>query len=310
MTSLKLPTALPPGGRIAVLAASSSADRERVERGGAWLADRGFSVTYAENAFTRDLSYLAGSDDERVNTINTFLRDPSFDAYFFTRGGYGAMRILDRIDYEAIAENPRPIVGYSDVTAIHQAAAVRSGVVTFHGPMLNFDLSEGLSALQERWLFDALAGESALRYEFEAAQVQARGSAEGILFGGCLSLTYALMGTPYDFWVDDGIWFWEDVTESTYRIDRMLTALRLSGRLQRIRAVLVGRLKDCGGPVPGELDRMINEFFADAGIPVVRDLPFGHHGDNLLLPVGARIRLDTDDRSLVFPEPLVVPRVR
>lgn len=310
MTFLISPTPLPPGGTIAVLAPASPSDRERVDRGRAWLEQRGYTVVYAENAFTRGRSYLAGSDDARADALNAAFADDRFDAFFFTRGGYGAMRILDRLDYDQLRRNPRPLVGYSDITALHQAIGVHSGVGSFHGPMLNFDLSEGLSQFQENWLFDALRGESGLSYHYDAAQVLAEGSAEGLLFGGCLSLTFSLMGTPYDFWIDDGIWFWEDVTESTYRIDRMLTALRLSGRLQRIRAVLVGRLKDCGGPVAGELETMIREFFADAGIPVVLDLPFGHHGDNLLMPIGARVRVDTHERTLAFPEPLVNARAR
>lgn len=307
---LTRPNALPPGGHIAVLAASSPADRERVELGGAFLEERGYRVTYAENAFTRARSYLAGSDAERAATLNRFFSDDRYDAFFFTRGGYGAMRILDQLDYEPLRRNPRPVIGYSDVTALHQALAVNPRIASFHGPMLNFDLAERLSLPHEEWLFRALAGDAGLTYHFEERDVVAHGTAEGVLFGGCLSLTYALLGTPYDFWIDGGIWFWEDVTESTYRIDRMLTALRLSGRLQRIRAVLVGRLKECGGPAPGELDPMINEFFAPLGIPVIRELPFGHHGDNLLLPIGATVRVNTNDKTIVFPDPLVTSRAR
>lgn len=310
MNRLTPPRALPDGGTIAVLAASSPADRERVERGAAWLESRGYSVVYTDNVFTRSRSYLAGSDQARAAALNAAFANPHFDAFFFTRGGYGSMRILDRLDYAAFRNNPRPLVGYSDVTALHQALATQVGLSSFHGPMLNFDLAEGLSPLQERWLLGSLRGEEGLTYSIEPAQVLAPGVAEGVLFGGCLSLTYALMGTPYDFWIDDGIWFWEDVTETTYRIDRMLTAFRLSGRLQRIRAVLVGRLKECGGPVAGELESVVEEFFSDAGIPVIRDLPFGHHGDNLLMPVGARVRVDTHEKSIAFPEPLVNARAR
>jgi muramoyltetrapeptide carboxypeptidase len=304
MHSLQIPRALPDSGRIAVLAISSPSTPERIEQGGRWLEQRGYSVVYADNLYDRQ-RYLAGSDDHRLREINRALNDPSIDAFCFARGGYGAMRILDRIDYAAIAARPRPIIGYSDLTALHQACATRIDLSTFHGPMLNLDLFEGLSPLQERWFFDILRGEAPLAYEFQSSQIIADGSAEGILFGGCLSLTNALLGTPYDYWPENGIWFWEDVSESTYRIDRMLTTLRLSGRLQSIRGVIIGRLKDCGGNDPKELDDLLFEFFASASIPVVRDFPFGHFGDNLLLPVGAKAKLDTRSRTLVFPEPLV-----
>ena len=117
-----------------------------------------------------------------------------------------------------------------------------------------------------------------------------------MLFGGCLSLTTALTGTPYDFWIDDGIWFFEDVDEPLYRIDRMLTHLRLSGRLKKIRGVLIGKLKNCGSEA--ELRALLVDFFAAQRIPVVRDLPFGHHGDNLVMPIGAPVRLSTRDCTL------------
>lgn len=264
----------------------------------------GFDVTLAENLFTRH-SYLSGSDSHRVAELNRFFRDPSFDAFFFSRGGYGAMRILEQVDFAALADNPRPVIGYSDVTALHQAIAIEAALTTFHGPMLNTDFYEGLSGDRLEWFFSALDGAAGLRWEFAATSVVAGGSARGLLFGGCLSLTTALHGTPYDFWIPDGVWFWEDVSEPTYRIDRMLTTLRLSGRLDRIQAVLIGQLKDCGSTNPAELDQLIEEFFAGRGIPVVRDLPFGHLGNNLLLPVGAPVEVDTESLSLRFPEPFV-----
>lgn len=261
----------------------------------------------APNIATRE-RYLAGSDETRVAALNAFLASPDIDAVLFSRGGYGAMRLLQRLDYAAMAARPRPLIGYSDVTALHQAFAVRSGVSSFHGPMLNTDFFEGLSRENLGWFLDALAGEENLTHPFEPTQVLAGGRAEGILFGGCLSLIVSLMGTPFDFWIDDGIWFWEDVSEPTYRIDRMLTHLKLSGRLNSIRGILVGRLKDCGGPDDSALDDLLHDAFVPLGIPVVRDLPFGHHGNNLLLPIGARAILDTEALSLRFPDALVEVR--
>src|SRR5207245_7881004 len=139
----------------------------------------------------------------------------------------------------AIRRNPRPIIGFSDLTALHQAAAIHSGVASFHGPMVNLDFLHGLSPHIDQWFWSMLGGEAPLEHRFDAQQVVTEGDAEGILFGGCLSLTTALVGTPYDFWIDDGLWFWEDVDEPLYRIDRMLTHLRLSGRLQKIRGVVI-----------------------------------------------------------------------
>ncbi len=302
---LRRPAPLSKQGHVAVLAISSPSTVERIELAKQNLEAFGLQVTLAENLFQKRRTYLAGEDDFRLEEINRFLRDPSFDAFFFSRGGYGAMRILDGIDYAAIEENPRPIVGYSDLTALHQAVARHSGVATFHGPMLNTDFFEALSPPIEDWFWSLLGGRSPNTYSFDSSQVVSAGYGEGILFGGCLSLTSALVGTPYDFWVDDGIWFWEDVSEPTYRIDRMLTHLKLSGRFEKIRGIMIGKLKECGGDRLSELSELLTEFFGELGIPVVSELPFGHHGDNLLMPIGVPVRLDSSSGTLTFPEPVV-----
>ncbi len=302
---LRRPAPLEPGGRIAVLAISSPSASERIEPAAEHLRLAGFDVVLASNLYSRERGYLAGSDEVRISEINGALRDDDVDAIFFARGGYGAMRILDEIDYEAIQRNPKPIVGYSDLTALHQAIAACVGITSFHGPMLNTDFFEGLSPDISSWLWSALAGDAPIRFDFSGANVVSEGTARGVLFGGCLSLTASLIGTPYDFWINDGIWFWEDVTEPTYRIDRMLTTLRLSGRLASLRGVMIGKLRECGVGEGHELETLLTEFFGGLGIPVVRELPFGHFGNNLLLPIGQAVTLDTLKRTLTIDEPLV-----
>src|SRR5207253_1944770 len=199
------PRALPPGGHIAVLAASGPSDRSRIEQAARVIESRGYRVTIAGNVDHRYRGYLAGSDEERATELNAAFRSDQYDAFFFARGGYGAMRILEQLDYDAIRRNPRPIVGFSDVTALHQAVAVRSEVVGFHGPMLNLDFHQGLPAEIEQWLWSMLAGEAPMVHRFDAGQIVAAGEAEGVLFGGCLALTDSLAGTPFDFWIDGGI---------------------------------------------------------------------------------------------------------
>jgi muramoyltetrapeptide carboxypeptidase len=310
MSTLIRPRPLLPGGHIAVLAASSTATQDRVEKAAGHLRDRGFRVTLAPNLFHRERSYLAGSDEERTVEINRLFARDDVDAFFFSRGGYGAMRILDRLDYDALRRNPRALVGYSDITALHQAVAVEAGVVGFHGAMLDFDLCDGLSEERENWMWKMLAGGAPMVWPVSPEQVLSAGRAEGTVFGGCLSLTASLMGTPWDFWIDDGIWFWEEVGEAVYRLDRMLTHLRLSGRLARLRAVMIGELRDCGERDESELEQLIEEFFVDRGIPVVRNLPFGHHGNNLLLPIGVPLVIDTARGTLTLPESAVDKELR
>ncbi len=282
---------------------SSPSELPRIEAAARTLEQRGLRVTLAANIDHRHRGYLAGDDDERLTELNHYLRSDDIDAFFFARGGYGAMRILDGVDYDAIRANPRPIVGFSDITALHQAVAVKCGIASFHGPMLNLDWAEGLSPAIEEWFWSMLAGDAPLIHPFERDQVVIDGEADGVLFGGCLSLTTALTGTPYDFWIEDGIWFFEDVDEPVYRIDRMLTHLHLSGRLKKIRAVVIGKLKGCGSDA--EIEALLHEFFASSNIPVIRDLPFGHQGDNLLMPIGVPVRVSTRDLTLTFARPAV-----
>ena len=307
MPPLIKPRPLRPGGRVAVLAISSPSKSDRIEIGIRNLERGGVQAELASNLYTVERKYLAGVDAIRTEELNRYLRDSSFDAFVFARGGYGAMRILDAVDYEAVRKDPRPIIGYSDLTALHQAIARKAGVATFHGPMVNKDFHDGLSDEIGQWFWDLLGGTAPLTWSIEPDQVLSHGRAQGTLFGGCLSLTTALMGTPYDFWVDGGIWFWEDVDEPTYRIDRMLTHLRLSGRLQTIAGAMIGRLQDCGGSDPEGVESLLRETFSRAGIPVVFNLPFGHYGNNLMMPIGRSVEIDTHSGSFTILEPAVAP---
>lgn len=300
---LTRPRALTRGGHIAVIAPASTSEIPRIEIAVRYLEARGMRVTLTGNIDHRHRTYLAGPDEERAAELNRCFRSPEFDAFFCSRGGYGTMRILDALDFDAIRSNPRPIIGFSDITALHQAVACRAGVSTFHGPMLNLDFHDGLSPEIEEWFWAMLAGEAPLVRRFAPEDVVFEGDATGPLFGGCMSLTQSLLGTAYDFWPDGGIWFWEEVEESAYRLDRMLTHLRLSGRIDRIRGVVIGRLKGCG--TDAEMLDLLRDFFLPYGIPVVRDLPFGHHGDNLLMPIGVPVRLSTAGQTLTILEPAV-----
>lgn len=299
------PYALRPGARVAVLGIASPGDPARYDAGLDGLERLGFQPEPAPNIARRSRSYLAGTDVERAEILNRVLREEGWDAIIFARGGYGTMRVLELVDWDAVARFRRPMIGYSDLTAWSQACWSTTGLSTFHGPMVHLDFAAGLEPERERWFLDALSGRAPMSWSLSDATVLEQGRAEGVLFGGCLSLLVATMGTPWDGWIDDGILFWEEVDEPTYRIDRMLTQLELAGRLRRIRGVLIGRLKDCGRPVEGELDEVLREFFTNRGIPVVADAPFGHHGNNLLLPYGQKAILDADKGTLEFPEPMV-----
>lgn len=214
--------------------------------------------------------YLAGSDDARAEDLNRALRDPSIRGIFALRGGYGVMRILDRIDYAAFAREPKCVMGYSDLTALLNALNQRCGVVTFHGPVASAPMSAAQRECVKRALFHG-------KFEAPHAHALVPGTASGVLRGGNLSLIAALCGTPYAIDFRDAIALIEDVDEAPYRIDRLLTQLLLAGAFERARGFAIGDV-----PAPS----VVQERLAALGLPVVAGIDAGHLEEQAVLPIG------------------------
>jgi len=239
--------------------------------------------------------YLAGSDAQRAADFNEAARDPQVRGIFALRGGYGTMRILDAIDYEALAADPKVVLGYSDLTALLNAITQRTGLITFHGPVAALSAFTGI---ERGWLQRAVMQTDPLgALEAPDAGVVAEGTAQGRLCGGNLSLIAALTGTPFEIDTSGAILFIEEVDEAPYRIDRMLTQLRLSGALSRAAGVLVGRCANCDvgadHPYAGmPLAQTLRDRLGDLGVPVLAELPIGHRGEQWTLPIGAHARIN------------------
>jgi muramoyltetrapeptide carboxypeptidase len=239
--------------------------------------------------------YLAGSDEERAADFNEAVRDANVRGIFALRGGYGTMRILHAIDYDGLARDPKVVLGYSDLTALLNAITQRTGLVTFHGPVA------ALSQFTENeitWLRRAVMQAEPIG-ELDAAAVCALvpGCARGRLVGGNLSLVTALIGTPYEIDMSGALLAIEEVDEAPYRIDRMLTQLRLSGALHRVAGVLVGRCTNCDiredhpyAAMP--LAETLRDRLGDLGVPVLTQLPIGHDGEQWTLPIGLEANID------------------
>ena len=241
--------------------------------------------------------YLAGTDAERLLDLNSALQDDRIDGIWCVRGGYGAMRILRGVDYDAMRRRPKPLIGYSDITALHAAFAQRSGVVTFHGPTARGPLSTFSRDSLRR---ATVSGDDSCGVAAGARTLR-EGRAEGRLVGGNLALLAALAGTPYAPDYHDAILVVEDVGEPTYRIDRMLQQLALSGALEVLAGIAFGYFTDgsaAGDPESRELDTLLREAGDLAGIPVVAGIPFGHIDDQWTVPLGARAELDADRCTL------------
>ena len=295
--------ALPAGGVIALIAPAGPAELD-LELATQWMAARGYQLRVLPGVWEKD-GYLAGSDAVRLRDLHDAFADESVDAIFCLRGGYGSPRLLAGIDFALLRRNPKPFVGYSDITALHLAITRYAGFVTFHGAMLNADLLGNKLEPTESGLWQMLSGQQSPVLEHPPAfalTTLAPGSASGRLLGGNLSMICATIGSAFELDDEGIILFIEDVNEPLYRVDRLLTHLRLAGKLNRLRGVLVG---DFAGVDSVALHRLLQQELGPLGIPVLAGWRSGHCNPNLTLPLGAQVRLDADQQQLVLEQPVV-----
>lgn len=308
------PPRLAPGSRVALVApAGPLLERDDLTRGEELCRALGYEPVLGPNA-GRHYGYLAGTDDERVADLNAALRDPRIDAIWCLRGGYGITRILDRVDFEALARRPRAVIGFSDITALLNAAHQRTGVVTFHGPMSRSSLSPFsrwhldriLTAINPAGQLGRIAPPADVLVPADDRIVTLRaGTAEGPLKGGNLSLLQCLIGTGYFPDLDGAILFIEDVGEDLYSVDRMLAHLRMTGALRKLAGVAVGRFTELKrGTGEGALgfDEVLATYLLPLNVPVAYGFPIGHIDDQWTLPIGVRARLDATAGELEIVE--------
>ncbi|MEZ4701622.1 MAG: LD-carboxypeptidase [Rhodothermales bacterium] len=303
------PSPLVPGrSAIAVIAPAGPPRSLRdLHRGCEILASRGYRIAGPPDR--PPYGFLAGTDDERAAELNDALRDPSIDALFCARGGYGAMRILDRIDYDALRARPRLLVGYSDITALQLAWLSQAGVPSISGPMVGVDWPTIDPQREAQFWSLACGGIPTLDPGGDALVPVRAGAAEGTLIGGNLSLIARLIGTPYLPSLDGAILFLEDVGEAPYRIDALLCQLRLAGLLDTLAGVVLGGFTGFPDPDndPGLFEGVIEAYFGGASYPVARGLPYGHFPEKIALPIGihARLTVSGSHAALALLEPVV-----
>jgi muramoyltetrapeptide carboxypeptidase len=290
---------LAPGARVALVSPSGPLrDSTDLDQAIANVHAFGWEPVVGDHVLERD-GYLAGTDAHRIADLNRFACDDSIDAIWCLRGGYGAMRILDAIDYDAFARRPRTLIGYSDITALHAAIGPRANLVTFHGPTARAQLTD----YTRESFRDAMSlrdgGSMTLRCG--AMTTLVGGKATGRVVGGNLALVAALVGTPYAWDLDGAILILEDVSEHVYRIDRMLTQLCLSGALERVAGIAFGGFTDIPDDASNAerpLERVLRQFAENVGVPTVMNFPIGHVPDHLTVPLGAPAELDANDCAL------------
>lgn len=293
------PPRLQPGATIGVAALSGPVDESRLEAGFANLRARGYRPVGAAN-LGRRAGFLAGSDAERVAGYRELLVDPGVDAIFFARGGYGATRVLGELDPEDLRSHPKIHLGGSDLTAFSAFAATHASLVTFYGPMVAVQMAGDAELDWEA----VLSGREVPPLEVPEPDRLARGTGEGPIVGGCLSLLASLCGTAEAVNGVESVLFWEDVGEETYRLDRMLTQLERSGTFDRLEAMVIGTIAPgrAGAESPEQVRAWLGDRFAGSPFPVVSGFPAGHSPDTRTIPIGARVSVDADGGTVRFLE--------
>ena len=306
---MRRPPALFPGARVALVAPAGPLSASAVDLAEHRVREWGWEPVTGPSARGRH-GYLSGTDAQRAADFNAALMDPSIDAVWCLRGGYGTMRILDDIRWDALADRPRPVIGFSDNTALHLAIH-RRGIVSFHGP---HPATRDFNAFSAHGLVRLLtSAEPAGIVPFpqggaDRAETLHPGAAEGPLVGGNLSLLASTLGTPYAMDAEGAILFIEEVGEPAYRVDRLLSQLRLAGVLRSIAGVAVGAFSespDEGREGVPPLVEVLRDRLCDLGVPVAFGFPFGHVDDNWTLPMGVRARLDANAGTLELLEAAV-----
>ncbi len=316
MTVLK-PPPLKPNDVIGVIAPGSApSSPEKIDKGIRYLERLGYRVKLGKHAKNVH-GYLAGRDAERLADLHAMFADHSVKAIFMARGGYGTPRLLPKIDYDLIRRNPKILVGYSDITALQLAIFKKVNLITFSGPMVAVEMFQKMDPSTEEFFWRLITSPLSLgkvmnpggeRLRRFGSQTK-KSPAKGRLLGGNLSMIISLMGTPFQPDYANQILFLEEVGEEPYRVDRMLTQLKLAGILRAIKGLILGSFADC---VPADkskpsltVEDVQRELLEDLKIPILSNVAFGHIPQKLTMPIGLKARISARAGSLEFLESAV-----
>lgn len=300
--------ALRPGDTIGIIApAGPVQEPDTINPALSMLEDWGFRVRLESRTFD-SFRYLAGHDAARAEELMSCFEDPSIHGIIALRGGFGCARLIPLLDEHRLRHNCKLFMGFSDLTTLHMYFRRRFGWVTIHGPMATTMSPGGLSSEAARHLLSLWTDPQYLpTLSFTQLESWVPGSVEGKLVGGCLSILAASLGTSYEFRCEGKILFLEERGEAPYRIDRMITQLKLAGKLDEVAGILIGRFLDCE-PEEGNYSSsdVLRDLLEPIGVPVLANFPGGHGSENWALPLGVRVHLDADRKSIQFLEPSVV----
>jgi len=300
------PGALKKGDRVGIVAPASNVDAAQLEAGMRRLRDMGYDPVYGPGILEQDL-YFAGAAERRVRELHAMFQREDVKAVLCARGGYGANYLLPHLDVDLIRRNPKIFVGYSDVTCLLTYLYDETGLVTFHGPMVAKDFAHTDAIDVGSW--EATLG-GAARFEIGGFESVIEGEADGVLYGGCLSILVASLGTPYEAKTEGKLLLLEDIGAKPYQIDRMLIQMKLAGKFDGVRGIVFGEMLNCVQPAdqPYTLQEVVRRVLEDLGKPIAFGLRSGHVSrENITLPIGVRARLTAgpEGARLEIMEPAV-----
>ena len=310
------PKHLQSGDRVGIIAPAGPITDEQLGFVIENVTRLGFEPFFTPNILKKS-GYFSASDDDKIDDIHNLFADKSVKAIICARGGYGTTRILHRLDYDLIGRNPKPLIGYSDITALLWAIFLQTGIVTFHGPVGNSSFNRFTTNCfreilcepsDEKYCYPLETSAKSYENTNDEIVVISHGTAEGEMIGGNLSLICALMGTDFELDFSNRIVFIEEIAEPPYKIDRMLTQLIVGRKLDKAKAVLLGVFNGCEAidfAKSKSLLSVLQERLVALGIPVVYGLPFGHIDKIATFPLGIKTRISTNPLQLSLLESAV-----
>ncbi len=292
------------GSTISVIAPAFPPNPEKLELGIAYLEDKGFKVKRGAS-LQGNWGYLSATDEQRINDINDSFANPEVDAIICARGGWGGLRIIDKLDYKTIKLNPKILVGYSDITTLQLAIWAKCKVPSISGPMVAVEMGTGILDFSEKYFWEQIDNKKEM-YNINLHEVEAEiwnhGNVKGHLIGGCLSMISHQLGTPYSPSYNDSILFIEDIGEEPFKIDRYLAHLKQAGVFDSISGLVVGEFLDCteDREPSFRLSDILHQYFDELDCPVIYNFPYGHSLKLISMPIGAMAHLDTEKELLSF----------
>lgn len=294
---------LKPGDMVGVIAPASPPKHEALGKAISFLEGLDLVVKLGSSVHHK-YGYLAGTDEERIEDIHTMFLDSEIKAIICACGGYGTGRLVSELDYDLIAKNPKIFWGYSDITFLHTAIHQKTGLVTFHGPMLSSDI--GLPRVHEltKQSFEQLFVKNEVKFSHEINPLKTvvEGEASGPVIGGNLTLLVSTLGTDYEVDTKGKLLFIEDIDEEPYKVDRMLNQLKLAGKFHDAEGIIIGDFKNCGPDKRKEsltLDQLFDEHIKPANKPSMKGFLIGHSSPCLGIPIGSVGRLNTIGKTLI-----------